>query len=204
MVTSMTKSAANTYMMYTASPLLGMRTRMCLSIQKLSANRFVNLLRPKERNVSECYLSPPSPLRGTHPCPMGRKWMLGHCRNTVITISSRQQTVPLRQGEKVDARSLQEYCDYNFIAPANCPPETGGTRSEVTEGVDKTTHYYLDYLSTPSPLRGTPPVSGGESGCSAIAGTLSPLFPVVTIPLSCRGIRGESGFLGLGESPIST
>ena len=24
------------------------------------------------------------------------------------------------------------------IAPANCPPETGATRSEATEGVDKT------------------------------------------------------------------
>ena len=35
------------------------------------------------------YLSTPSPLRGTHPCPRGRKWMLGHCRNTVITISHR-------------------------------------------------------------------------------------------------------------------
>ena len=33
---------------------------------------------------------------------------------------------PLSHGEKVDARSLQEHCDYNFIAPANCPPETGG------------------------------------------------------------------------------
>ena len=46
------------------------------------------------------YLSTPSPLRGTHPCLRGRKWMLGHCRNTVVTISPRQQTVPLRQGDE--------------------------------------------------------------------------------------------------------
>ena len=39
------------------------------------------------------------------------------------------------------------------------------------------------------------PVPGGESGCSVIARTLSPLFPVVTIPLSCRGVRGESVLL---------
>jgi hypothetical protein len=26
----------------------------------------------------------------------------------------------------------------NSTAPANCPPETGWTRSEATEGVDKT------------------------------------------------------------------
>ena len=45
---------------------------------------------------------------------------------------------PLSQGEKVGARLLQEYCGYNFTAPADCPPETGGTRSEATEGVDKT------------------------------------------------------------------
>ena len=46
------------------------------------------------------YFSTPSPLRGTRPCPRGRKWMLCHCRNTVITISPRQQIVPLRQGDE--------------------------------------------------------------------------------------------------------
>ena len=111
---------------------------------------------------------------------------------------------PLSQGEKVDARVLQEYCDYIFTATADCPPETGETRSEVTEGLDKTNHYYLDYLSTPSPLRGTPPVSGGESGCSAIARTLSPLFPVVTIPISCRGVGGRVRLAeGLGRVRFS-
>ena len=29
------------------------------------------------------------------------------------------------------------HCGYNFTATADCPPETGGTRSEATEGVDK-------------------------------------------------------------------
>ena len=33
------------------------------------------------------YLSTPSPLRGTHPCLRGRKWMLGYCRNTKSPIS---------------------------------------------------------------------------------------------------------------------
>ena len=28
------------------------------------------------------YFSTPSPLRGTHPCLRGRKWMLGHCKHT--------------------------------------------------------------------------------------------------------------------------
>ena len=49
------------------------------------------------------------------------------------------------------------------------------------------------------------PVPGGESGCSVIESILSPLFPVVTIPLSCRGVRGDpvshSLAEGLGESP---
>ena len=44
---------------------------------------------------------------------------------------------PLSQGEKVDARSLQEYYEYIHTAPADCPPETGATRNEATEGVDK-------------------------------------------------------------------
>ena len=65
--------------------------------------------------------------------------------------------------------------------------------SEATEGVDKTTHYYLITYPPPPHCVVLTPVSGGESGCSGIAGTLSPLFPVVTIPLSCRGVRGESG-----------
>ena len=64
----------------------------------------------------------------------------------------------------MDARSLQENCGYNFTAPADCPPETGGTRSEATEGVDKTNHRSLlsNYLSTPSPLRGTHPCPRGR------------------------------------------
>ena len=49
--------------------------------------------------------------------------------------------LPLSQREKVDARSLLEYCDYIFTAPADCHPETGWTRSEATEGVDKISKY---------------------------------------------------------------
>ena len=33
---------------------------------------------------------------------------------------------PLSQGEKVDARLLQEYYEYIHTATADCPPETGG------------------------------------------------------------------------------
>ena len=78
------------------------------------------------------YFSTPSPLRGTHPCLRGRKWMLGHCRNTMNI----------------------------FTPPAGCPPETGG-RAHRAEGVDKTALYYLN-LSTPSPLRGTHPCLRGR------------------------------------------
>ena len=46
--------------------------------------------------------------------------------------------LPLSQGEKVDARLFQEYYEYIHTALAGCPPETGETRSEATEGVDKT------------------------------------------------------------------
>ena len=67
--------------------------------------------------------------------------------------------LPLSQGEKVDARSLQEYCGYNFIATADCPPETGWT-SEA-EGVDKSTHYYL-LLIHPLPTAWYSPLSQGE------------------------------------------
>ena len=44
-------------------------------------------------------------------------------------------------------------------APANCPPETGGTRSEATEGVDDTNGNY----PPPPPCGVLAPVSGGES-----------------------------------------
>ena len=54
---------------------------------------------------------------------------------------------PLSQGEKVDARLLQEHYEYIHTATADCPPETGGTRSEATEGVDKKT-----LTSHPSPF----------------------------------------------------
>ena len=58
---------------------------------------------------------------------------------------------PLSQGEKVNARVLQEDYEYIHTAPANCPPETGGTRSEATEGVDKTTHSSLLPITYPPP-----------------------------------------------------
>ena len=111
------------------------------------------------------YLSTPSPLRGTPPVSGGES------------------------GCSVIAGTL--WLQFH-IATAGCPPETGGRGVKRRRGWIRqlTTTYYL---STPSPLRGTPPVSGGERGCSAIARTLSPLFPVVTIPLSCRGVREESG-----------
>ena len=96
--------------------------------------------------------------------------------------------------------------------------------SEATEGVDKTNHHSLLPITYPPPPHCVvlTPVSGGESGCSAIAGhcgynftatadcpsetggesgcsviarTLSPLFPIVTIPLSCRRVGGESVLL---------
>ena len=75
--------------------------------------------------------------------------------------------------------------------------------SEATEGVDKISKnvkwilnpYYLITYPPPPHCVVLAPVPGGESGCSVIAGTLSPLFPVVTIPLSCRGVRGESVLL---------
>ena len=50
------------------------------------------------------YLSTPSPLRGTHPCLRGRKWMLGYCRNIMNIFTPRQQTVPLRQGRRAKRR----------------------------------------------------------------------------------------------------
>ena len=53
------------------------------------------------------------------------------------------------------------YYKYIHIAPADCPPETGGTRSEATEGVDKTTHYYL-LLFHPLPTAWYSPLSQGE------------------------------------------
>ena len=47
-------------------------------------------------------------------------------------------------------------------------------------------------LSTPSPLRGTHPCPRGRKWMLGyLKHTKSP-FPVVTIPLSCRGVRGES------------
>ena len=42
---------------------------------------------------------------------------------------------------KSEIRKLCRRCTqrpYHSPAPANCPPETGGTRSEATEGVDDT------------------------------------------------------------------
>ena len=91
------------------------------------------------------YLSTPSPLRGTHPCPRGRKWMLGYCRNTVVTISPRQQTVPLRQGANEVLREMAK-CHLNPYSLITYPPPP---------------HYVV-----------LTPVSGGESGCSVIAGIL--------------------------------
>ena len=41
---------------------------------------------------------------------------------------------PLSQGEKVDAQLLQEYYGYNFIAPADCPSETGGRGAKRRRG----------------------------------------------------------------------
>ena len=83
------------------------------------------------------YLSTPSPLRGTHPCLRGRKWMLGYCRNIMNIFIPRQQTVPLRQGGRGAKR------------------RRGWIRKLAA-------HYYLDYLSTPSPLRGTHPCLRGR------------------------------------------
>ena len=77
--------------------------------------------------------------------------------------------------------------------------------SEATEGVDKITAHYLLLITYPPPPHCVvlTPVPGGESGCSVIAGTLSPLFPVVTIPLSCRGVRGESAPFTSHLSPLT-
>ena len=50
------------------------------------------------------YLSTPSPLRGTHPCLRGRKWLLGYCRNIMNIFTQRQQTVPLGQGRRANRR----------------------------------------------------------------------------------------------------
>ena len=58
-------------------------------------------------------------------------------------------------------RLLQEYYEYIHTAPADCPPETGATRSEATEGGDKTTHYYL-LLIHPLPTAWYSPLSQGE------------------------------------------
>ena len=46
-------------------------------------------------------------------------------------------------------------------APANCPPETGGTRSEATEGVDDTNGKVKTIH--PLPPAGYSPLSQGES-----------------------------------------
>jgi hypothetical protein len=46
-------------------------------------------------------------------------------------------------------------------APANCPPETGGTRSEATEGVDDTNG--MVKTIHPLPPAGYSPLSQGES-----------------------------------------
>ena len=47
-------------------------------------------------------------------------------------------------------------------APANCPPETGWTRSEATEGVDDTKRKTETENYPPPPPSGTTPVSGVE------------------------------------------
>ena len=70
---------------------------------------------------------------------------------------------PLSQGEKVGARLLQEHCDYIFIAPEDCPSETGGRGAKRRRGWIKplTTHYYL-LLIHPLPTAWYSPLSQGE------------------------------------------
>ena len=103
----------------------------------------------------------------------------------------------------MDAWVLQEYCEYIHIAPADCPPETGETRSEATEGVDKTTHYYLDYLSTPSPLRGI--VRTSYWGVRPSEGTdAHSVPPLKALFAPCpRGRKWMLGYLKHTKSPFS-
>ena len=103
----------------------------------------------------------------------------------------------------MDARIFQEYCGYNFTSPADCPPETGGTRSEVTEGVDKTNHYHLN-LSTPSPLRGTHPCLRGRKWVLGYfrntVVTISPRQQIVPLRQVGRGAKRRRGWI----KPITT
>ena len=117
------------------------------------------------------YLSTPSPLRGTRPCLRGRKWMLGHCRNTVITISPRQQTVPLRQVGRGAKRRR------GWIKPI-------------------TARYYLITYPPPPHYVVLTPVPGGESGCSVIAETLNPTFFLLQLFPSLAEGLGESPTFG--------
>ena len=69
-----------------------------------------------------------------------------------IHVSARRKTHPIPpcEGGGVTTAST---------APANCPPETGWTRSEATEGVDDTNGNY----PPPPPPAGYSPLSQGES-----------------------------------------
>ena len=117
------------------------------------------------------YLSTPSPLRGTHPCLRGRKWMLGHCKNNVITFSPRQQTVPLRQGANEVFREMTK-CHFVPHEGSTTQCDAGPAR-ERSDGGGGQNHSLLPITFPPPPhCVVLAPVPGGESGCSDIAGTL--------------------------------
>ena len=75
--------------------------------------------------------------------------MLGHYKNTVVTISPRQQTVPLRQGD--EERS-----------------DGGGGQDKQKREMNTYHPYNLITYPPPPHCVVLTPVSGGESGCSVI------------------------------------
>ena len=74
-------------------------------------------------------------------------------------------SLPVREGEMTPphpSHKGREPVTTASTAPANCPPETGGTRSEATEGVDDTKRKTETENYPPPPPSGTTPVSGVE------------------------------------------
>ena len=81
------------------------------------------------------------------------------------------------------------YYEYIHTAPVDCPPETGGTRSEATEGVDKTTHYHL-LLIHPLPTAWYSPCSRGRKW---MLGHCRNIMNVFTPPEDCPPETGGRG-----------
>ena len=113
----------------------------------------------------ECYFThTPSPLRGTPPVSGGELGAVGHSKGFITLHKTSTHFLPLRQGESCCAVGRSKgFITLHYIKKHTLsPPETGGggmmfpilTITEVDCG--------CYFTHTPSPLRGTPPVSGGE------------------------------------------